>query len=98
MDLLKLRMACEDAGLRLSAIENTPIEFYDKIMLGQAGRDEQIENMQATICNMGLAGIPIFGYHFVVTGVWRTSNTAGIAVVPRPRPLIWILSKMPPFL
>ena len=76
MDLLKLRTACEDAGLRLNAIENTPIKFYDKIMLGQPGRDEQIENMQATIRNMGLAGIPIFGYHFVVTGVWRTSNTA----------------------
>jgi len=76
MDLLKLRTACEDAGLRLNAIENTPIKFYDKIMLGQPGRDEQIEHMQATIRNMGLAGIPIFGYHFVVTGVWRTSSTA----------------------
>ena len=76
MDLLKLRTACEDAGLRLNAIENTPINFYDKIMLGQPGRDEQIENMQATIRNMGRAGIPIFGYHFIVTGVWRTSNTA----------------------
>ena len=76
MDLLRLRTACEDAGLRLNAIENTPINFYDKVMLGQPGRDEQIENMQATIRNMGRAGIPIFGYHFVVTGVWRTSNTA----------------------
>jgi mannonate dehydratase len=32
--------------------------------------------MQATISNMGRAGIPIFGYHFIVTGVWRTSTTA----------------------
>jgi mannonate dehydratase len=76
MDLLKLRTACEDAGLRLNAIENTPINFYDKIMLGLPGRDEQIEHMQATISNMGRAGIPIFGYHFIVTGVWRTSTTA----------------------
>ncbi len=76
MDLLKLRTACEDAGLRLNAIENTPINFYDKIMLGLPGRDEQIEHMQATISNMGRAGIPIFGYHFIATGVWRTSNTA----------------------
>jgi mannonate dehydratase len=75
MDLLRLRTRCEDAGLRLNAIENTPISFYDKIMLGLPGRDEQIENMAYTIRNMGRAGIPIFGYHFIVTGVWRTSNT-----------------------
>ena len=46
----------EDAGFRLNAIENTPIKFYDKIMLGLPGRDEQIENMQHTIRNMGRAG------------------------------------------
>jgi mannonate dehydratase len=76
IDLLKLRTRCEDAGFRLNAIENVPIKFYDKIMLGKPGRDEQIENMQYTIRNLGKAGIPIFGYHFIVTGVWRTSNTA----------------------
>ncbi|MEZ4733402.1 MAG: mannonate dehydratase [Caldilineaceae bacterium] len=76
MDLVRLRTRCEDAGLRLNAIENVPIKFYDKAMLGLPGRDEQIENMRTTIRNMGRAGIPIFGYHFVVTGVWRTSNTA----------------------
>jgi len=75
MDLLHLRTRCEDAGLRLNAIENTPIKFYDKIMLGKPGRDEQIEHMQTTIRNMGRAGIPIFGYHFIATGVWRTSRT-----------------------
>jgi mannonate dehydratase len=76
IDLVRLRQRVEDAGLRLNAIENVPIKFYDKIMLGKPGRDEQIENMQYTIRNMGRAGIPIFGYHFVVTGVWRTSTTA----------------------
>ncbi len=76
MDLVRLRASCEDAGLRLNAIENVPIKFYDKAMLGLPGRDEQIDNMRKTIGNMGKAGIPIFGYHFVVSGVWRTSNTA----------------------
>ncbi len=75
MDLLRLRTRCEDAGLRLNAIENVPIKFYDKVMLGLPGRDEQIEHMATTIRNMGRAGIPVFGYHFVVTGVWRTSTT-----------------------
>ena len=76
MDLLHLRSQCEDAGLRLNAIENVPIKFYDKIMLGLPGRDQQIEHMQTTIRNIGRAGIPIFGYHFIATGVWRTSRTA----------------------
>jgi D-mannonate dehydratase len=75
MDLLRLRTRCEDAGLRLNAIENTPPEFYDKAMLGLPGRDEQIENMRYTIRNIGRAGIPIFGYHFMPSRVWRTSNT-----------------------
>jgi len=76
MDLVRLRTSCEDGGLRLNAIENVPIKFYDKAMLGLPGRDEQIENMQAIIRNMGKAGIPIFGYHWMPNGVWRTSTTA----------------------
>ncbi|MSP14647.1 MAG: mannonate dehydratase [Chloroflexi bacterium] len=75
MDLLRLRTRCEDAGLRLNAIENVPIRFYDKAMLGLPGRDAQIKHMATTIRNMGRAGIPIFGYHWAATGVWRTSNT-----------------------
>lgn len=53
MDLLRLRTQCEDYGLRLEAIENTPVSFYDRAMLGLPGRDEQIENYQATIRNKG---------------------------------------------
>ena len=33
----------------LEAIENVPVHFYDKVMLGQPGRDEQMENYCATI-------------------------------------------------
>jgi mannonate dehydratase len=75
LDLVRLRTACEDAGLRLNAIENVPIKFYQGAMLGLPNRDEQIENMQYTIRNMGRAGIPIFGYHWAIDGVWRTSST-----------------------
>lgn len=71
-DLLRLRSRAEDRGLRLIAIENVPIHFYDQIMLGKEGRERQLENMQETIRNLGRAGIPIFGYHFIATGVWRT--------------------------
>ena len=74
-DLLWLRRRCESYGLRLEAIENTPISFYDRAMLGLPGRDEQIENYQATIRNLGAAGIPILGYHWMPNGVWRTGWT-----------------------
>lgn len=76
MDLLRLRVQCEEYGLRLEAIENTPIRFYDKAMLGLPGRDEQIEHYCETIRNLGRAGIPILGYHWMPNGVWRTSRTA----------------------
>ena len=74
-DLANLRAWAEEHGLRFEAIENVPIHFYDKAMLGQPGRDEQIEHYQATIRNVGRAGIPILGYHFMPNSVWRTSRT-----------------------
>jgi len=75
-DLVALRQRAEDAGLRLEALENTPVGFYHQAMLGLPGRDEQIEHYQATIRNMGQAGIPILGYHWMPNGVWRTSSSA----------------------
>ena len=74
-DLVALRTKAEAFGQRLVAIENVPATFYDKAMLGLPGRDEQIESYQATIRNMGAAGIPILGFHWMPSGVWRTSRT-----------------------
>src|SRR4051812_27062078 len=62
-DLAALRQRAQSQGLRLIALENVPVRFYDKIMLGVPGRDEQMEHMAATVRNMGTAGIPILGYH-----------------------------------
>jgi mannonate dehydratase len=73
-DLVALRERAESAGLRLEAIENIPNSFYMDVMLGRPGRDEQIEDVQATIRNMGEAGIPLLGYHFFPAQVWRTSQ------------------------
>jgi mannonate dehydratase len=72
-DLRALVRKAEEYGLRLIALENVPIRFYDKIMLGEEGRERQLENMIATVRNMAKAGIPILGYHFMPNGVWRTS-------------------------
>lgn len=77
-ELLQLRERIESYGLKLEAIENTPVWFYDKAMLGLEGRDEQIENYQHTIRAMGMAGIPILGYHWMPTRVWRTTKTRHI--------------------
>ena len=71
-DLLLWRTRVEAAGLKLAAIENFPTKFYDKIMQGRPGRDEQIENVRTTIRNLGRAGIRIMGYHFMLNSVWRT--------------------------
>src|SRR5262245_50959352 len=74
-DLVRLREQAEAADLRLMALENVPVRFYDRIMLGLPGREEQLGHMQATVRNMGRAGIPILGYHWMPNGVWRTSRT-----------------------
>ena len=72
-DLVKLRLNIEQYGLKLAALENVPVSFYDDVMLGGPRRDEQIENMVYTIRNMARAGIPIFGYHWMPSHVWRTT-------------------------
>ena len=68
-----LREYTEKFELKLEMIENVPIRFFDKILLGLPGRDEQIENYIKTLHNMGKVGIPILGHHFCPTWAWRTT-------------------------
>jgi len=72
LPLLELRTRVEAFGLKLAAIENIPHDWYLKAMLGEQGRDVLIENFCKTLRNMGKAGIPILGYHWMPTAVWRT--------------------------
>ncbi len=65
---------CASQGLELEAIEGLPIRFYDKVMRGLPGRDEQIANVAKTIRNLGRAGVRYLGYHFMPLSVWRTGN------------------------
>ena len=60
-------------GLKVEMIENVPIRFYDKVLLGLPGRDEQIDNYINIIRNMGKVGIPLFGHHFCPNWAWRTT-------------------------
>jgi mannonate dehydratase len=77
-DLLAWRRRAEEHGLRLITLENVPVRFYDQIMLGQDGRERQLENMIATVRNMGRAGIPILGYHWMPNSVWRTDRAVPV--------------------
>lgn len=73
-DLVKVREQVESHGLHLEALENVPSSFYDHIMLGGPKRDEQIENMIYTVRNIARAGIPIFGYNWMPSSVWRNAE------------------------
>ena len=64
----------EEAGLKFEAIENVPTHFYHKAMMGLDGRDEQIENYQATIRAVARAGVPVLGLHFMPNSVWTTDR------------------------
>lgn len=72
--LVQLKSQVEAAGLRIAAIQNIPTDWYDKIVWGLPGRDEQIEHYCRTIRNVGKAGIPILHYNFHAIRVWRTSR------------------------
>jgi mannonate dehydratase len=71
-ELRALRERCEAAGLAVDGLENVPPAHFTKIQRGESGRDQQIENYQATIRNMAEAGIYLLGYNFLATYVWRT--------------------------
>lgn len=75
-DLKGLKEKIESYGLKWVMVENVPLIFYDKVILGLPGRDEQIENYCKTIENLGKLGIEIFGHHFSPTFVWRTTDKA----------------------
>ena len=89
-DMARFKDACDRYGVIVEAMENMPISFYDKAMLGLEGRDRQIENVCESIRSLGRAGIPVLGYHFshplyggrITTPLWDGMG-------PRYRPLIW---------
>ena len=74
-DIRALVDQVEAAGLKFEAIENVPTHFYHKAMMGLDGRDEQIENYQATIRAVARAGIPVLGLHFMPNSVWTTDRS-----------------------
>ena len=76
-DLKRLKQRVNDYGLALEALENVPRKFYIDAMLNGPKRAEQIANYQTTLRNMGEAGIPILGLHWMPNLVWRTPMQTG---------------------
>jgi len=75
-DLKALKASVKKVGLRLVSLENVPLSFYQKAILGKSERDAQIRHMSRTIQNIGKAGIPILGYHWMGNLVWRSRQPA----------------------
>ena len=68
-ELAALRAEVNAAGLELEAIENfDPAHWYD-VLLDGPRKQQQLQNLQTLIRNVGRAGIPIFGYNFSLAGV-----------------------------
>lgn len=72
--IVQLKSQIEAAGLELAAIQNIPTSWYDKILWGLPGREEQLDNYCRTITNVGRAGVPVLHYNFHAIRVWRTSR------------------------
>ena len=72
VDLVGLKNSVEEYGLKLSAIENTPIDMRHHIIAGGPRFDEQLENMVHTIRNIGRAGIPIYTMSWRYPRYYRT--------------------------
>ncbi len=77
-DLIELKKWVESHGLELSGISLVLFPRWGKILLGQAGRDEQIENWNKSLRNMGEAGISLVQYNCMINAgswmpLWRTT-------------------------
>ena len=73
--LLDIRGRFEGEGLSLYAIETLPASFMQDVILGGPRRDQHVDELRRLIRDMGRAGIAVFGYNWMVDGVWRTSNS-----------------------
>lgn len=77
-DLVALKKWVESHGFRFYGIGLLVWPRWDKILLGEPGRDEQIEGWNKSLRNMGKAGIPLLQYNIMINDgawipLWRTS-------------------------
>jgi mannonate dehydratase len=71
--LAKIKADFAALGLGVAGVESHPVPA-EKIKLGLAGRDEEIENYKAAVEALGQVGIPMVCYNFMAgLGWYRTS-------------------------
>ena len=75
-DYLAIRRRLEKFGLRLAGVEGgfAHLPKYHDVVFGGPKRDELIRELIAEIQDMGRAGVPIYGYHWMPALVWRTGS------------------------
>jgi mannonate dehydratase len=71
--LALLRRAVEDAGLRLTVIEDNPP--MDRLRLGVPGREEELEHVLELLRNMGRLGIEVLCYNWMAVVPWSRTST-----------------------
>ncbi len=76
-DLARLRARAESFGLRIQAIQHTPLDDFDQIRLGLPDRDAALGRFTETIRNMGRAGIPMLTYNWRPNRLYRTGTVTG---------------------
>ena len=73
--LAKVKAEYDAAGIRIAGVESHPVAA-EKIKLGVAGRDEEIENYIAAIAALRGIGVDVLCYNFMAgLGWYRTSVT-----------------------
>jgi mannonate dehydratase len=75
-DFVAFRERVESYGRTINACEGGFVgdpRFYD-VAFGGPKRDEIIEDLAAEVTDMGRAGIPILGYHWMPASVWRSGR------------------------
>jgi len=75
-DYVAIRKRIESYGLNLVACEGGFLANprYHDLVFGGPERDAVIDGLASEITDMGRAGIPIFGYHWMPASVWRSET------------------------
>jgi mannonate dehydratase len=68
-ELAAIKKEINAHGLELEAIENFDPAHWHDVLLDGPEKLHQIDNLKTIICNVGRAGIPVFGYNFSIAGV-----------------------------